>query len=53
MIRESSVTVIEDDDIVSYDRKSSEMSCRDWEHDSMRFHEKLCQDILEKTKTQS
>jgi hypothetical protein len=53
MILESSVTVFEDGDIVSYDRKSSELSCQDWQRESFEFHEQLCQRILSKTNKQS
>ena len=53
MILELSVTVFEDGDVVSFDKKSSEMTCQNWQRESFEFHEQLCQRILSKTNKQS
>ena len=50
MTLESSITVFENDDLVSFDKESTELSCsEDWQAVSMKFHETLCQKILSKT----
>jgi hypothetical protein len=50
MILESSVTVFEDCDLVSFDKESKKLSCGDnWQAESLRYHETLCQRILSKT----
>ena len=48
MILESSVTVFENDDLVSFDKESKRLSYYDdWQAE--RYHETLCQKILSKT----
>ena len=50
MTVESSITVFEDGDLVSFDKESKKLSCgEDWQAESMKFHEDLCQKILSKT----
>ena len=50
MTLESSVTVFEDGDLVSFDKESKKRSCGDnWQAESLRYHETLCQKILSKT----
>ena len=50
MTLESSVTVVENDDLVSFDKESKKLSCgEDWQAESLRYHETLCQKILSKT----
>ena len=50
MTLESSVTVFENDDPVSFDKESKKLSCgEDWEAESLKFHETLCRKILAKT----
>ena len=47
---ESSVTVFEDGDLVSFDKESKKLSCgEDWQTESLKHHESLCQKILAKT----
>jgi hypothetical protein len=49
MILESSVTVFENDDLVSFDKGSKRLSCgEDWQAESLKFHEDLCRVILSK-----
>jgi hypothetical protein len=50
MTLESSVTVFENDDLVSFDKESKKLSDGgDWQAESLRYHETLCQRILSKT----
>jgi len=50
MTLESSVTVFEDGDLVSFDKESKRLSCgQDWQVESLRYHETLNQRILSKT----
>jgi hypothetical protein len=50
MTLESSVTVFENDDLVSFDKESNRLSHNgDWQSESMKFHEDLCQKIFAKT----
>ena len=50
MTLESSVTVFEDGDLVSFDKESKKLSYEgDWQAESLRYHETLCQKILSKT----
>ena len=50
MVLESSVSVFEDGDLVSFDRESKKLSYEgDWQAESLRYHETLCQKILSKT----
>jgi hypothetical protein len=50
MVLESSVTVFENDDLVSFDRESKKLSYDgDWQVESLRYHETLCRKILSKT----
>jgi hypothetical protein len=50
MTLESSVSVFEDGDLLSFDKESTELSRgEDWQVESLRYHETLCQKILSKT----
>ena len=50
MTLESSVTVFENDDLVSFDKESKNLSCgEDWQTESLRFHDDLCRVILSRT----
>ena len=50
MTLESSVTVFENDDLVSFDKESKKLCYEgDWQAESLRYHETLCQKILSKT----
>jgi hypothetical protein len=50
MVLESSVTVFENDDLVSFDKESKRLSYYDdWQAESLRYHETLCQKILSET----
>ena len=50
MTLESCVTVYEDGDLVSFDKESKKLSCgEDWQVESLKHHEALCQKILSKT----
>jgi hypothetical protein len=50
MVLESSVSVFEDGDLVSFDKESKKLSYEgDWQAESLRYHETLCQKILSKT----
>ena len=50
MTLESSVTVFENDDLVSFDKESKSLSCgEDWQGESLKHHENLCRKILPKT----
>jgi hypothetical protein len=50
MTLESSVTVFEDGDLVSFDKESKRLSCgEDWQVESLNHHENLCRKILSKT----
>jgi hypothetical protein len=50
MTLESSVTVFENDDLVSFDKESKNLSCcEDWQAESLKHHEDLCRKILSKT----
>jgi hypothetical protein len=50
MTSESSVTVFEDGDLVSFDKESKTLSCgEDWRAESLKYHENLCRKILSKT----
>jgi hypothetical protein len=50
MTLKSSVTVFEEGDLVSFDKESKRLSCgQDWQVESLRYHETLCQKILSKT----
>jgi hypothetical protein len=50
MVLESSVTVFEDGDLVSFDKESKKLSSgEDWEAASLKHHEDLCRKILSKT----
>jgi hypothetical protein len=50
MTLESSVTVYENDDLVSFDKESKKLSCgEDWQAESMKFHNGLCRAILLKS----
>ena len=50
MTLESSVAVYENDDLVSFDKESKKLSCgEDWQAESLKHHEALCQKILSKT----
>jgi hypothetical protein len=50
MTLESSVTVFEDGDLISFDKESKKLSCgEDWQAESLKHHEDLCQKILSKT----
>jgi hypothetical protein len=50
MTLECSVTVFEDGDLVSFDKESKKLSCGDnWQAESLRYRETLCQKILSKT----
>ena len=47
MTLESSVTVFENDDLVSFDKKSKKLSyADDCQAESVRYHEDLCRKIL-------
>jgi hypothetical protein len=50
MVLESSVSVFEDGDLVSFDRESKKQRCgEDWQAESLKHHEDLCRVILSKT----
>ena len=50
MVLESSVSVFEDGDLVSFDKESKKLSYEgDWQAESLRYHEDLCRKILSKT----
>ena len=50
MTLESSVTVFENDDLVSFDKESKKLCYEgDWQAESLRYHEDLCRKILSKT----
>ena len=50
MILETSATVFEDGDLVSFDKESKKLSCdEDWLAESLEYHETFCQKILSKT----
>jgi len=50
MVLEFSVSVFEDGDLVSFDEESKKLSYEgDWQAESLRYHETLCQKILSKT----
>jgi hypothetical protein len=50
MTLESSVTVFEDGDLVSFDKESKRLCCgEDWQAESLKHHESLCRKILAKT----
>ena len=43
MVLESSVSVFEDGDLVSFDKESKKLSYEgDWQAESLRYHETLC-----------
>jgi hypothetical protein len=47
MVLESSVSVFEDGDLVSFDKESKRLSCGgDWQAESLKHHENLCRKIL-------
>ena len=49
MTLESSVTVFEDGDLVSFDKESKKLSYEgDWQAESLNHHENLCRKILAK-----
>ena len=50
MTLESSITVFENDDLVSFDKESKRLSFgEDWQAESMKFHEDMCRAILLKS----
>jgi hypothetical protein len=50
MTLESSVTVFEDGDLISFDKESKTLSCgEEWQAESLKYHEGLCRKILAKT----
>jgi hypothetical protein len=50
MTLESSVTIFENDDLVSFDKESKKLSCgEEWQVESLKHHEDLCQKILAKS----
>ena len=49
MTLESSITIFEDGDLVSFDKESKTLSCGgDWQVESRKYHETLCRKILSK-----
>jgi hypothetical protein len=50
MVLRQTVICFENEDLVSQEAKNLEVSCSDWESESMELHEKLCERILAKTK---